>query len=326
MSDTGRPQSVGPVLIELRQLSAAPSGAERAAKAWRLLTSAQVLPDFNAAVDFALENGLALPCEVTDPKRQPNLTWVNPIDGSEMVWIPPGRCRLGPDSVPVEVGGFSLAKHPITNIQFAVFTDATGYLSHENVESADSDVGEYENGEFLEHWTNGYPPRGHNDHPVVYVSYLDSLAYCEWAGLSIPGEYQWEKAARGTDGRLYPWGSSPPYGKKGFAHYGAGDTLAVSKLSRARSPYGCEQLAGNVSTWCQMGNPKKFADVPPVRPVAKVPTARKPQFATVRGGAFKRAGLRTLRGCHRRKLSVIRRNDWVGIRPACFLSVRPAEG
>jgi serine/threonine-protein kinase len=174
------------------------------------------------------------------------------------------------------------------------------------------------------------------DHPVVYVSYLDALAYCEWAGLSIPGEYMWEKAARGTDGRTYPWGEAAPetnvrsdlgqYRRVAtHSHFLATVTAEVGKLPRVRTPYGCEQMAGNVSTWCQPGDPAKADEFPPVRPQPKMPTARNPVQASVRGGAFKRQGSETLRTYHRRRLSVIRRNDWVGIRPACFLPVRPAE-
>jgi serine/threonine-protein kinase len=170
---------------------------------------------------------------------------------------------------------------------------------------------------------------------MVYVSYLDALAYCEWAGLSIPGEFMWEKAARGTDGRTYPWGDDRPtkvvrqdrlYRTVAtHGHFMAADTTEVGKLPRVRSPYGCEQMAGNVSTWCQPGDPAKAGEFPPARPQPKMPTARKPVQAAVRGGAFKRQGAQTLRTFHRRNLSVIRRNDWVGIRPACFLPVRPAE-
>ncbi len=159
---------------------------------------------------------------------------------------------------------------------------------------------------------------------MVFVSYLDALAYCEWAGLSVPGEYQWEKAARGTDGRAYPWGNAAPRsGPRGatrpVAQFDIGTTAAVGVLPGTRSPYGCEQMAGNVSTWCQPGDPTKPGEFPPVHPEVTSPTA------AVRGGAFKRSGPRTLRACHRRRLSVVRRNDWVGIRPACLLPVRPAD-
>jgi serine/threonine-protein kinase len=322
-------------LLDLEQLLVGPKGEDRSIKAWELVTRAQGNPDFHVVLDFATDKELVVPCGVADPKREPNLAWTNPLDGSEMVWIPPGKFRFGPDKQVAELPGFSLAKHPVTNRQFGHFLGQTEYEAAESQETEDSDEGEYMNGEFLQHWEGGKMPKKLADHPVVYVSYFDALAYCEWAGLSIPGEFMWEKAARGTDGRVFPWGDDTPtktvrderrYRQVAtHGHFMATETTKVTKLPDIRSPYGCEQMAGNVSVWCQLGDEKKPGEFPPLRPTPKQPTARKPVQAAVRGGAFKRQGASTLRAFHRRNLSVIRRNDWVGIRPACFLPVRPAE-
>lgn len=322
-------------LLDLETLLAGRRTAEKKRRAWELVVRAQGQPDFHVVLDFATDKELVIPCGVADPKREPNLTWTNPLDGSEMVWIPPGKFRFGPDKESVELGGFSLAKHSVTNEQFSDFVRATTYESHESEETDESDEGEYQNGEFLQHYSEAGSPEGKESHPVVFVSYLDALAYCEWAGLCIPGEFMWEKAARGTDARTYPWGEDTPtkYTREGgrgryvatHGHFKATETAEVGKLPRVRSPYGCEQMAGNVSTWCQPGDPKKAGEFPPARPKPKMPTARKPVQAAVRGGAFKRQGIDTLKTFHRRNLSVIRRNDWVGIRPACFLHVRPAD-
>ncbi len=322
-------------LLDLEQLLVAPKAADRGRRAWELVVRAQGNPDFHVVLDFATDKDLVVPCGVADPKREPNLTWTNPLDGSEMVWIPPGKFRVGKEKAVAEMGGFSLAKHPVTNQQFDLFGHQSNYAHHESAETDESDEGEYMNGEFLQLHNNDFPGEIAS-HPVVYVSYFDALAYCEWAGLSIPGEFMWEKAARGTDGRTYPWGDEVPEKHQRVSsgryqrvathgHYLATETAEVGKLPRIRTPYGCEQMAGNVSTWCQPGNEKKPSEFPPARPKPKMPTARKPVQAAVRGGAFKRQGVQTLRTFHRRNLSVIRRNDWVGIRPACFLPVRPAE-
>lgn len=319
-------------LLDLEQLLLLPK-ADRGRRAWELVVRAQANPHFHVVLDYATDKELVIPCGVSDPKREPNLTWTNPIDGSEMVWIPPGKFRFGADKEVAVMGGFSLAKHPVTNVQFDLFGHQSNYAHHESAETDESDEGEYMNGEFLQLHNNDYPGEIAS-HPVVFVSYLDALAYCGWAGLSIPGEFMWEKAARGSDGRTYPWGDKEP-GPRGFgrrrpsnvvplSHYQASVTAAVDTMPRVRSPYGCEQMVGNVSTWCQPGDEEKPGEFPPVRPHPNLPTARKPVFAAVRGGAFKRQGCDTLRTYHRRKLSVIRRNDWTGIRPACFLPVRPA--
>ena len=314
-------------LQQLERLLVGRLTPESIATGWRLITAAQANPDFFVVLDYAQEKGFVVPCGVDDPKRQPNPTWTNPLDGSEMVWIPPGKCRLGPDTEPVTLDGFSLAKYPVTNELFASFVTQAKYTSLEPAVLTDEDDAEdeYANGEFLAHWSNGRPPR-RKDHPVVFVSYLDALAYCEWAGLSVPGEYQWEKAARGTDGRAFPWGTDGyHHGRRRLlAQVEKRDTTGVAEFADIRTAFGCEQMAGNVSTWCQTGNPKKMAAPVAVWPMVKLsPNVVAPE-ASVRGGAFKRYGSKTLRAAHRRKLSVLRRNDWVGIRPACLLPVRPA--
>lgn len=329
------PSPSAQTLLDLEQLLLLPK-TERSNRAWELVTRVQGNSDFHVVLDYATDKELVMPCGVSDPKREPNLTWTNPLDGSEMVWIPPGKFRFGDENKTAVLAGFSLATHPVTNDQFGNFVGEVQYESHDSIETDESDEGAYQNGDLVQHWPASEIPDNMARHPVVYVSYLDALAYCDWAGLSIPGEFMWEKAARGTDGRTFPWGDDNPTKTvreerryrtvATHGHFMATETAEVGKLPRVRSPYGCEQMAGNVSTWCQPGDPAKAGEFPPVRPTPQMPSARKPVQAAVRGGAFKRRGPTTLKASHRRNLSVIRRNDWVGIRPACFLSVRPAEG
>ena len=93
-------------------------------------------------------------------------------------------------------------------------------------------------------------PLNKADHPVVLVSLEDAEAFCNWAGLALPTEEQWEKAARGTDGRSWPWGNEPPTPEHcNVTGFEAGTTLVGQYAPKGDSPYGCVDMAGNVWEW-----------------------------------------------------------------------------
>ena len=302
------------VLLALEQLTKQAADTARAAAAWRLVTGAAANPDFHAVLDFAREHELVLPCEQADATAA-NLTWTNPIDGSEMVWIPPGPFIYGKHNSTAECAGFSLARWPIKNRQFAQHNRETAYQPP--ARHADNEL-------FLSHWNDGYTPDEIQDHPATFVSLFDALAYCRWAGMTLPTEWMWEKAARGPEGRPFPWGEG---GSNKLAHIGKPGTCAVGRYAHVRSPYGCEELIGNVSEWCYPMPAKSpvGAFPPPNADYGPIPPANGPAvYAVVRGACFLRESVTAMRANHRRNLSVTRRNQWVGFRPACLLPVRPA--
>jgi iron(II)-dependent oxidoreductase len=138
----------------------------------------------------------------------------------------------------VHVKSYWIDKYPVTNAEFKKFLDVTHYQPTDDLN-------------FLRDWQNGTYPEGWGDKPVTWVSLEDARAYAAWAGKRLPREWEWQYAAEGTDGRLYPWGnewdaSAVPVPDKGRTMRGPD---AVSAHPKGASPYGVMDLVGNVWQW-----------------------------------------------------------------------------
>jgi formylglycine-generating enzyme required for sulfatase activity len=150
--------------------------------------------------------------------------------GQAEVEIPAGEFVMGDERRRVRTGAFHIARYPVTNLQYWRFVANTGH-------------------DPPTHWTGGTYPVEKALHPVVYVSWHDAVAYAEWAGKRLPTEEEWEKTARGTDGREHPWGDWEE-GRCNAREAGIGDTTPVGQYSPGGdSPYGCADMAGNVWEW-----------------------------------------------------------------------------
>ena len=128
--------------------------------------------------------------------------------------------------------------------------------------------------------------RQKQDHPVTCVTVQDAVAFCVWASeatgmtIRLPTEAEWEKAARGADGRLYPWGKEKPTAEQCNFNMNVGDTTPVGRYPKGASPYGVLDMAGNVWEWTStkwVGNYQNYT--PDDRPEGNEPR-------TVRGGSF----------------------------------------
>lgn len=179
----------------------------------------------------------------TQDSKPETLTITKPFEMG-FVRIPTGEFLMGSDPTrdkyakeyeqpqhKVILPDYYIGKYPVTNSQFATFVEATGHQRR------------YKGGD--------------EDHPAIYVSWLDAVVFCRWLTrrsgntIRLPTEAEWEKAVRGTDGRIYPWGDSFDKTKLNSGEGGPGSTTPVDHyLPDGDSPYGVADMAGNVWEWC----------------------------------------------------------------------------
>jgi formylglycine-generating enzyme required for sulfatase activity len=160
-----------------------------------------------------------------------------------MIEIPAGTFVMGsdtgdPEDSPaheVDLPAFEIDKFEVTNADFAVFADETGYVTFTEQGGQRS-------------WRDEWGV-GEDSHPVVMVTWDDAAAYCEWLGKRLPTEAEWEKAARGAEGLAFPWGSDWDPNKANVKERSLRGTAAVGSFGEGASPYGVEDMVGNVWEW-----------------------------------------------------------------------------
>ena len=237
----------------------------------------------------------------------------NDKDGSVLVLVPAGPFSMGasgPESRDherpvhtVNLPAYGISKHPVTNEQFLRFVTATGYEAGPD--------------------RRKYAARWGSQAPVACVSWDDAWAYCAWAGLRLPSEAEWEKAARGTGGLTYPWGHDWDPQRAWFAGNSQGHAWPVGTQPRpplldrwfrgskpGASPYGCFDMAGNVREWCS----SLFMPYP-YRPEDGREDLDSREFRVLRGGSWE-DGLLELRSSARSRKSPASRDCDHGFRVA----------
>jgi sulfatase modifying factor 1 len=183
-------------------------------------------------------------------------------DGAPMVLVPAGEFVMGSDKgdedeAPahrVSLNAFAIDKFEVTNGRFAKYVEAI--QSEPPWGFADKETAVI-----------------HADRPVRWVSWMDAIGYCLWVGKRLPTEAEWEKAARGTDERVYPWGNDPPtpvHAVYGLKEGGAETVSVIGNHHMGQSPYGVQDLAGNlyewVMDWYDAGFYSNFINSPAINP------------------------------------------------------------
>jgi len=165
---------------------------------------------------------------------------INHKDGAEMIRIPEGQFKMGSTQKPddrtperiVRLDTYYIYKYPVTVAQFKSFCEDAKYSWN--------------------FWTC-FECEPQDEHPMVCVDWADAAAYADWAGVKLPTEAQWEKAARGVEGLRFPWGNSWEPGwcmDQRFQYGTAGWPVEIGTFPRGASPYGVEDMCGNIWEWC----------------------------------------------------------------------------
>ena len=244
---------------------------------------------------------------------QPEWLLENPMDGTPLLLIPGGPFLAGGqgqhdatrDPFYATLPAFYLALFPVTNGQYKRFLDATGRPPPSSPRQASPRDRVWDG--------RGFDP-AKTHHPVVCVSWEDARAYASWAGLRLPGELEWEKGARGLDGRAFPWGNE---WRRELCRNDEDrkeeTTCEVWCYGEASSPWGCYQMSGNVWEYCE-----DAYDPGAYRRYARGETSAQTEGATrvVRGGSWFNVGPESFLCSYRFHVSPGERDGQYGFRLA----------
>lgn len=223
-------------------------------------------------------------------------------DGMDILYVPGGSFEMGSTELTyakpvrtVDVDGFYIDKYEVTNGQYRRCV-SEGACQFGGANTSNTRERYYDNPVYT-------------NHPVINLNWYEARDYCKWVGGDLPTEAQWEKAARGTDGRRYPWGDFEPNKSKANYNQNEGDTMPVGSYSQNVSPYGAMDMAGNVWEWTLDWYADSYSPDDTDNPTG--PTAG--QFRTIRGGCWYYEAT-FIRSAHRSKHNPLYRYYNVGFR------------
>jgi formylglycine-generating enzyme required for sulfatase activity len=209
-------------------------------------------PDFHRDMDRLIEYLKQKIQGLKEHRTEPVSRLVEPRGTeapADMVKVPKGPFLYGEKRAREVIDhDYWIDKYPVTNEKYRAFILADGYGNQAYWSVEGWKWKTQKNINAPEYWNDTKWNKA--DYPVVGVSYYEAEASAKWAGKRLPTEREWEKAARGEDGREYPWGDGFDKNKCNSAEAGFEHTTPVTQYPNGVSPYGCYDMAGNVWEWC----------------------------------------------------------------------------
>lgn len=214
-------------------------------------------------------------------ETKPIATIISEKDGMVLVFVPEGEFIMGSDSGNhderpahlVYLDPFWIDQTEVTNRMYALCVASEACVPPSKSGSITREI-----------YFNNF---AYDDYPVMFISWVQAMAYCEWVGRRLPTEAEWEKAARGSDGRNYPWGNDEPQEKLLNYNRFVGDTSNVFAYPLGTSPYGVYGMAGNVYEWVMDAyDPEYYTNSVHDNPQGLISSSSANRFHVVRGGSW----------------------------------------